>query len=279
MSMPSSRLVSAFLAPLLACLLPATSWSMSESCQAPMTAKTLVGSTARLFKDWLCTTVFDTHDEAIDAGIEHGLDVYGVRLTPGASFDRDQRNSWKRSNCPLGWASVNRASALHHLYIALPSGSVEPYVACMNSQRPGLRCSLHQPDAQHVQFSSTWYAPADQLPVLPRVITGSIRLHGVASVPGSLEFSSRPEGVSVPATSGEWSLTGQAARTTGSAVVFDLDSTRGSCIVAPFIAPPPAPPPPPPVPQSERPTATPEKPTDRPRYVPRLPPHIEMKTR
>lgn len=219
------------------------SWSEQHAACEPLMTKAMLGDqqTHKLFENWLCTTVYDTHDQAIAAGIEPGAKVYGLPLAPGGIFSRVERNKWKHEKCFAGWAAQNRAELLYALYLRLPVGAVDKYLACANSKLAGIRCSVAVSGTTEVAFTAKWQAPEHDSGVLP-VLRGSgvVRSAGLTPV-GQTAFSSRPDSVlSEKPRSTSWSFTAAMVRDPSAGVVLDLDSTRGRCVAAPFIPAPPS---------------------------------------
>ena len=51
------------------------------------------------FDTWQCKSSLANHDEAIEAGLEAGMVVYGVPLRPGGVWDTRRVSRWKNENC------------------------------------------------------------------------------------------------------------------------------------------------------------------------------------
>jgi hypothetical protein len=69
-------------------------------------------ASASSFNSWLCTTEFQSHDEAHSSGIDFGIPVYDVPIKVGGKFDSSQRDNWKKSHCSAKSGSNQSFAAL-----------------------------------------------------------------------------------------------------------------------------------------------------------------------
>ncbi|MBF0537018.1 MAG: hypothetical protein HQL03_02060 [Nitrospirae bacterium] len=182
------------------------------------------------FNEWLCTTDFNSHNEAINAGVSVGVPIYGVPVRFGGTFSREEKDTWKHTNC-----SDRASSSEYSLKYSLLIRKVEPkvletWLSCIkliNSFNPGLKCSLDDNDKINSFFSVKWNRLDDldiELPVVKdSLIDGAI----ISLKNGQSGNELIQKGEKIQTT--DYNLNLQRNGT--SPIVLILNTTRGSCSI------------------------------------------------
>ena len=176
------------------------------------------------YNTWLCSTEFHTHQEAMDAGISLGFEVYGVPLQLGGQFDNSSRDSWKKAHCSSTTDRSQYSSRYDKVIEDISQPVVFAWRDCMlalYSTRIGLSGVALSHGPRTVTLKVRW-TPYDQLDTrLPKVTGYSLVGADIATV-GNTLFKI---GATVPATETNIDFTRKAP---DEPVVVTLNTDRGS---------------------------------------------------
>jgi hypothetical protein len=114
-------------------------------------------SLQQAFDNWTCAMDFGTHDDARSAGVDLGVEVYGVPIKLGGTWNSGTKDTWKKAHCSQQTGSTSKSTAL---YLAVSKASPEILAAwsrCMESKRSdsAVGCNMIQKN-DTVVFKSWW---------------------------------------------------------------------------------------------------------------------------
>jgi hypothetical protein len=215
------------------------------------------------FKDFQCSSDFQSRDEATNAGISIAVPIYGVPFELGGTFSESTKEIWKRANCSQSQRSTSFREARHTLIQFASSEILSAWQNCNN--RIGLKCTLQNRDDKVVIFNAIWNPAHGDNGSAPEVVDSLITGGSRKSIPTSetsIPISPGPASwedddtttANAPFTSisvfrvGSFIKHGQGdsvqiERDGKSTVIVTLNTKRGSCDA---VAKAPVPPPPPP---------------------------------
>lgn len=100
---------------------------------ALMTVKvnTAGGASASASTAWQCGFKFNSHDEAIKAGLDVDTVVYGVPLKIGGKYDKAVVDRWKEENCSKSTQSASFESATYGYLKEVAPGAMRAYESCL----------------------------------------------------------------------------------------------------------------------------------------------------
>ena len=96
--------------------------------------------------EWMCTTEFRTHDEAINAGLSVGFPVYGVPLTIGGTFSNTERETWKKTHCQTKQVKFSDQEQYEFDQLIASKPLLETYTRCIESTSFGVQSTLMADD-------------------------------------------------------------------------------------------------------------------------------------
>lgn len=82
------------------------------------------------FHDWLCSTSFITHDDALEQGVAMGVPVYGVPLKAGERFSQADRDNFYRDQCRGSKASSDGGANYMRLLSTVDPKAVSAWARC-----------------------------------------------------------------------------------------------------------------------------------------------------
>lgn len=114
--------------------------------------KTNISESADLkkaYSDWMCSTEFKTHDEAIAAGISVGVPVYGVPLKIGGNFLKQDRDSFYKNECSQSSAASEYQYRRSVAISQVADSIVNAWSSCkaVQSDKRGVQCALSGDDS------------------------------------------------------------------------------------------------------------------------------------
>lgn len=178
------------------------------------------------FITWQCTSEFSTHDEAIDAGVDVGAIVYGIPIYISGTFTKDQRDTWKKTNCSQSDLAESYSKSYVELKKLVAKEVVLAWSKCMEitSQYKPLSCVVNAPDNSNIIFNVRWKRAGD-VDIINPVVTGSYvdgatseypKIKGKELIPKATKITG--DGFGIP-----------LKRNNDSAIMINLNTTRGSC--------------------------------------------------
>jgi hypothetical protein len=82
------------------------------------------------YQDWLCSTSFITHDDALVQGVAMGVPVFGVPLKAGGRFSQADRDNFYRDQCPGSKASSDGGANYMRLLSTVDPKVVSAWARC-----------------------------------------------------------------------------------------------------------------------------------------------------
>ena len=198
--------------------------------------------TRNAFKAFQCSSNFQTHDEAINAGVSIAVPIFGVPIQFGGTFSESEKNTWKSNNCSEEDRSASFQEQVTILQQAASPDILQAWLNC--TTRIGLQCFAITPDARTVIFRAIWN-PSDGDNGGDPVVEGSSLSGGTVNSSSTLPFESGNAlfrvGTKIRRGQGNSVL---IRRNRVESVVMLLNTTRGDCNTSSAV-PRPAPTPPP----------------------------------
>ena len=145
----------------LALLLLSAGTSKAD-CDAAQTAfidQTVISQGAaqqNAFENYLYQEHFQTHDEAIKAGIAVGVPVYGVPLQIGGTFDKTTKDAWYQQHQQY---AAGASSVQQNFFLLQQSASpvaFAAWAACNDDQAVGLKASLREVGPELLLLKVNW---------------------------------------------------------------------------------------------------------------------------
>lgn len=141
------------------------------------------------YNDWVCTSEFNTHMEANQAGVAVGFPVYGVPVKLGSNFDKAQRESWKKAHCSGRTDKSQYSASYQKLISSVSEIIVMAWRDCMIAsfeQRIGLSSIAKARGSKQVVMHVQWRPNGQFDTRLPKVTGYSIVGARQATVGSSL---------------------------------------------------------------------------------------------
>jgi hypothetical protein len=128
--------------------------------------------------DFVYVSDFQTHDEAIRAGLSVGAIVYGVPLRVGGTFTREQRDTWKHDFESRHRQNIDRASAISSFRTQADPNLLSAWLECIKTTTNalGLKAGL-DPLGKRSVFFWVSYNPSGTNDPAPKIT--SIQLVGL----------------------------------------------------------------------------------------------------
>lgn len=115
------------------------------------------GKEAQSFVSWQCSTSFKSHQEAVDAGLNVGVPVYGVPLEIGGTWNSGSVETWKQENCSAANRKESSESATFRLVRKVAPEIVAGWSSCMESRvsQRAMNCKMSRLGDKTV-FEAKW---------------------------------------------------------------------------------------------------------------------------
>src|SRR5581483_10285695 len=118
------------------------------------------------YRKWECTASFSNHNEAINAGLSVGLELFGVPLQVGGTWAQGQIDQWKNTHCSEEERKQS-SSATYYEYVRTADPNVlAAWSRCMEYNSPGgaaIACDIEH-DSDKLLFKSRWKRTAGETP-------------------------------------------------------------------------------------------------------------------
>jgi hypothetical protein len=134
----------------------------AASCDKVLTIgiinETLIKSSSQLreaFDDYIYQSDFGTHEEAMNAGLSIGTVVYGIPLKLGATFSKQQKDTWFKQNMQDRKVRRNQAQSYEFLRKEVSTGALDRWVRCKEiaaASKPGLYAWMTRLDRDTVRL-------------------------------------------------------------------------------------------------------------------------------
>jgi hypothetical protein len=129
-------------------------------------------STQNGYTSWLCSTEFQTHQEAHNAGISIGTLVYNIPLQIGGMFDSNLRNLWKRDHCQASSGASTYSESYSRVLSQISDIPVRAWLECIKtSPKSGLSGVPKPRGTTSVSFIVQWIQ-TDYLDTISPEVTG-----------------------------------------------------------------------------------------------------------
>lgn len=104
--------------------------------------------------DFIYASDFQTHDEAINAGLSVGFPVYGVPIEVGGTFSNGQRDAWKREKSNAFRSTLDKSSAVAAFRSKANPDILKAWLACIEtiSNQQGLKAGIQPIGKDYVYF-------------------------------------------------------------------------------------------------------------------------------
>ena len=131
---------------------------------------------AESFRRIQCASQFSTHAEALEAGFQLSVPIYGVPLQVGGVFTEHLRSSWKEQNCEDQDFQYALSSQISFSQRYVPPALFQSFNTCLDfcrSGQNGLSCWADTPTEDHVTFAVRWFPP-EGVNDPPRVVSSLV---------------------------------------------------------------------------------------------------------
>jgi hypothetical protein len=86
--------------------------------------------TQKSYQDWLCSTSYSRHDDALEQGVAMGVPFYGVPLKAGGRFSQAERDNFYRDQCRGSKASSDVSTNFMRLVSTVDPKVVSAWTRC-----------------------------------------------------------------------------------------------------------------------------------------------------
>lgn len=128
------------------------------------------------FYQYIYSTDFTTHQEAMDAGISIGVPVYGVPVEIGGKFSKQQKDEWKRTHQEYKNETLTTSQKYNAVFKFASPDILEKWLECRNhpKERPGLSGWIEELSTTSAVLHITWIPIAGDRGLAPKVLTSPI---------------------------------------------------------------------------------------------------------
>jgi len=111
------------------------------------------------YRKWECTATFSTHNDAINAGLSVGLELFDVPLKIGGSWAQGAQDTWKQKHCSSDERNASSSSTFYEFVKTADPGILAAWSRCMENNGgsgSAIACSIEKPGNNRLLFKSRW---------------------------------------------------------------------------------------------------------------------------
>lgn len=180
------------------------------------------------FYQFVYASDWDTHDQAIDAGIQIGVPVYGIPLQIGGNFTKQQKDTWRSENAQYQNDHLTVSQKYDLITKQVDQSIVRAWLECINTtagQRPGLTAKFDDSVPEAPILTINWIPLAGDTGGLPNVNSSSI--FGGTRIDGQTIIY--PEGYTIKEGIDSNKLA--LRRNAHDVLIISLSTTRGDAVL------------------------------------------------
>ncbi len=132
---------------------------------------------SKSFYQYIYSTDFTTHQQAIDAGISIGVPVFGVPLELGGKFSKQQKDEWKRTHQEYKNETMTLSQKYNALFKYASPDILESWNKCIydtRTTRVGLYGWIEAIGSRSGVLHVTWNPPPGDRGGSPMILTSNI---------------------------------------------------------------------------------------------------------
>lgn len=145
---------------------------------------------ASAFTAWQCGKSFSSHDEAINAGIDVGVPVYGVPVKVGGTFASHDVDSWRSQNCSQSALKTTSEDATASFLMQIAPGVAKEWGRCMAAHYETTPVACEMTPGATPAFKARWRRSGGELDsAVPRVSRFTVANGSCEPLPQGKEVS------------------------------------------------------------------------------------------